>query len=152
MLRIKLRERLREDLGGTYSINASGSFTHHPVCRYRIDFRFGSDPDRVDELTTEIFTQIDSLKNYGLDEEYLKKVKEIQIREYETNLKKNNFWMSNLEYKYYHNDPPEDILNYLTLVNALTVDKVQKVARKYLNTENFVQVVLYPEDSDLGNK
>ncbi len=152
MLRIKLRERLREDLGGTYSINASGSFTHHPVCRYRIDFRFGSDPDRVDELTTEIFTQIDSLKNYGLDEEYLKKVKEIQIREYETNLKKNNFWMSNLEYKYYHNDPPEDILNYLTLVNALTVDKVQKVARKYLNTENFVQVVLYPEDSNLGNK
>jgi len=148
MLRIKLRERLREDLSGTYSINASGSFTHHPLGRYRIDFRFGSDPDRVDELIGEIFTQIDSLKNFGLKEEYLKKVKEIQIRDYETNLKENNFWISNLEYKYFHDDPPEDILNYPTLVKSFTMDRVQEVARKYLNTDNFVQVVLYPAKSN----
>ena len=126
MLRIKLRERLREDLGGTYSINTSGSFTHDPVGRYRIDFSFGSDPDRVDELIDEIFTQIDSLKTYGMEEEYLRKVREIQIRKYETNLKENNFWMSNLEYKYFHQDPPEDILTYLTLVNNLTLDKYKK--------------------------
>jgi zinc protease len=152
MLRIKLRERLREDLGGTYSINASGSFTHHPIGRYRIDFQFGSDPNRVDELTKEIFTQIDSLKSFGLKNEYLQKVKEIQIRDYETNLKENNFWISNLEYKYFHNDPPEDILNYLTLVNALTMDRVKEVAQKYLDIDNYVQVVLYPEDSDLSIK
>jgi len=145
MLRIKLRERLREDLGGTYSINASGSFTHYPECRYRINFSFGSDPERVKELSTEIFTQIDSLKNFGMKKEYLEKVQEIQTREYETNLKKNNFWLSNLESKYFHQDPPDDILNYLTLVNSLTIDKVQRVAQKYLNTANYVQVVLYPE-------
>ena len=149
MLRIKLRERLREDLGGTYSINASGSFGHYPNCRYRINFRFGSDPERVQELTSEIFAQIDSLKNFGMKEKYLKKVREIQIREYETNLKKNNFWLSNLESKYFHREPPDDILNYLTLVNALTLDRVQQVARKYLNTDNFIQVVLYPEKNEI---
>jgi zinc protease len=145
MLRIKLRERLREDLGGTYSINANASFSHYPLGRYRIDFRFGCDPDRVQELTREIFVQIDSLKNFGMKEEYLNKVREIQTREYETNLKKNNFWISNIEFKYFHGDPPEDILNYLPLVNTLTMEKIRKVAKKYLNTENYVEVVLFPE-------
>ena len=145
ILRIKLRERLREDLSGTYSINAYGSYMHFPFTRYRITFQFGSDPERVKELTTEIFTQIDSLKNFGTTTEYLQKVQEIQLREYETNLKRNSFWLSNLEYKYYHGESVEDILTYKDLVNHLTLEKIQQAAKKYINTNNYVRVVLYPE-------
>jgi zinc protease len=118
---------------------------HFPFTRYRITFQFGSDPERVKELTTEIFTQIDSLKNFGTTTEYLQKVQEIQLREYETNLKRNSFWLSNLEYKYYHGESVEDILTYKDLVNHLTLEKIQQAAKKYINKNNYVRVVLYPE-------
>lgn len=146
VLRIRLRERLREDLSGTYSISVNGGFVHIPIERYRITFQFGSDPDRVDELIKEIYLQVDSLRSFGTTEEYLQKVKELQLRAYETNIRKNNFWISNLEYKYFHAEPIEDILTYPDLVNELTLDDIQNAAKKYLNKENLVRVTLFPEN------
>lgn len=144
-LRIKLRERLREDMSGTYSINVYGGYTHHPIERYRITFQFGSDPERVEELCSEIFTQIDSLKSFGTSDVYLKKVKKSQLLSYETNLKENNFWISNLEFKYFHDEPLNDIFSYKELVTALTLEDIRNAANKYLNTDNYVRVVLFPE-------
>ena len=144
-LRIKLRERLREEMSGTYSINVYGSYVQFPIQRYRITFQFGSDPARVDELCSEIFTQIDSLKVFGTTAVYLNKVKESQLRAYETNLKENEFWIANLEFKYFHQEPLNDILTYGELVNTLTLEDIQDAAIKYLNTDNYVRVVLFPE-------
>jgi len=144
-LRIKLRERLREDMSGTYSINVYSSYVHFPVQRYRITFQFGSDPERVEELCSEIFTQIDSLKAFGTTDVYLNKVKESQLRAYETNLKENEFWISNLEFKYFHQEPLNDIITYNDLIKTLTLEDIKSAANKYLNTDNYVRVVLYPE-------
>jgi zinc protease len=66
LLRIKLRERIRESLGGTYGVRVSGSFSRFPRQRYQIAINYGSDPQRVDELTAAIFKQIDSLKSREL--------------------------------------------------------------------------------------
>jgi zinc protease len=145
VLRIKLRERLREDMGGTYSVSVSGSYLHMPIERYRISIQFGSDPERVEELRNEIFTQIDSLKSFGTTEKYVNKIKESQMRSYETNLKKNEFWLSNLEAKYFHGEPIEDITTYPELVGQLTLEDIQRAAQLYFNTDNYVNVVLYPE-------
>jgi zinc protease len=146
MLQIKLREKLREDLGGTYSITANSSFTHHPLERYRLTFSFGCDPQRADELSDVIFTQIDSLKNFGMKDNYLSKVKEIQLREYETDVKKNNFWISNLEFKVFHQEQIADILTYPEMVKNLSMDEVQQAAREFLNLDNYIKIVLYPEN------
>jgi len=146
MLQIKLRERLREDLSGTYSISAGSSFDHYPLERYQLSFSFGCDPRRTDELTAEIFTQIDSLKNFAMKESYLEKIKEIELREYETDLKKNDFWISNLEYKYFNQEPVEDILDYPEMVRQLSMKEVQTAGQKFLDVNNFIKVVLLPEN------
>jgi zinc protease len=148
VLRIKLRERIREDLGGTYSVRVSGIYPHYPIERYRITIQFGCNPERVEELTTEVYSQIDSLINYGTTDDYLKKVKEIQLRGYERSSKENNFWLNRLEFKYFHGEDPNDILDYPDLVNNLTLSDIQNAAKKYLNKENLVRIVLYPEQSN----
>jgi len=148
VLRIKLRERVREDLGGTYGVRVSGSYPHYPIQRYRIDIQFGCNPDRVEELTKEVYTQIDSMINYGITEDYLKKVKETELRDYERNSKENNFWVNNLEFKYFHGEDPNDILDYPRMVESLTLADIQNAAKKYLNKDNYVRVVLYPEKQE----
>ncbi len=146
ILNIKLRERIREDLGGTYGVRVSGIFSHFPVERYRIKISFGSDPERVEELTKEIFTVISDLKDNGTTKEYLNKVKEMDTRELEINLKDNDYWLRSLEYRNFNGIDPEDILNTRDRIDRLSVGDVQKAANRYLNTDNYFRVVLYPEN------
>ena len=47
MLTTRLRERLREQLGGTYSVGASARASLLPDTEYRISIGFGSDPARA---------------------------------------------------------------------------------------------------------
>jgi zinc protease len=146
VLQIKLREKLREDLGGTYGVSVYGSYPHYPKEEYSINIRFGSDPQRVNELKSVVFTQIDSLKNYLVDEDYLNKVKEIYYRDYESNLKENRFWLNNLEHKFFHNEDMNEILDYANLVKSISLANIQRAAAKYFNMNNYVRVTLFPEE------
>jgi zinc protease len=145
VLRIKLRERIREDLGGTYGVRVSGSWDHYPVPRYRITIQLGVNPERVPELTAEIMNQIDSLRNFGTTDVYLTKVKEMNRKEYEVNIKDNGFWLGNLDFKYFHSEDPMDIITYPDMVERLTLQDIQNSARQLLNKNNYVNLILYPE-------
>jgi zinc protease len=146
VLRIKLRDRIREDMGGTYGVRIRGDFDRYPRQQYKITISFGANPERVEELTQEIFNQIDSLRSFGTSETNLQKVKEMHRREYETNLKENGYWMSALRLRYQNNLDPADIIRDDEKIDQLTLADIQEAARKYLNPENYVRVVLYPED------
>ena len=56
-LRIRLREVLREDLGGTYGVGVSATQTSRPIDRYTITINYGSDPERADELADAVFAE-----------------------------------------------------------------------------------------------
>ncbi len=146
VLQIKLREVLREDLGGTYGVWVSSNSSRYPDEEYRISISFGSDPDRVDELTQVIFEQIDSLKTVGTTDLYVNKVKEMHKRRRETELKENSFWVGSLEYLDFNGVDPRLLIQYPALVDSLTGDAVQQSAQKYFNMDRYVRVVLYPEE------
>ncbi|MCH8125651.1 insulinase family protein [candidate division KSB1 bacterium] len=146
-LRIKLRKALREDLGGTYGVGVNAGTSHYPNEDYSISISFGCAPDRVDELTQEIFTQIDSLKSFGIDDETVTKVKEAQKRTREIDLKKNGFWLSILQFYYQHDIDPVSVLDFDERLKNLSASDMQKSAQKYFDLNNYVKVVLLPEDS-----
>ena len=95
-VRIKLREVLREDKSGTYGIRVSSTGKHAPDEEYQIEISFGCDPTRVKELVKTLFTQLDSIRNFSLDETYIEKVKEMQIRDNEVQRKENDYWVKTL--------------------------------------------------------
>lgn len=152
VLRIKLRQRIREELGGTYGVRVNGSFSHYPRERYQISINYGSDPERVMELTEQIFSQIDSLKTGGTTEEYLTKVKEMDLREYETNLQENTFWLNSLKSHSIHGINPMNILEMDDRIRRLTLEDIQAAAQDFLNTDRYIRVVLYPGDYKIGHK
>jgi zinc protease len=145
VLSIRLRERLREQLGGTYGVGVSAIPEHYPRPRYAIAVDFGSAPERANELAAAVFAEIDSLKANGPRAQDLEKVKETQLRERQTSLRQNGFWLSALYGYLYNGWDPRDILAYGDQVKHLDAAAVRDAARRYLDERNYVQVTLYPE-------
>jgi len=145
LLNIKLREVIREEKGGTYGIGAGGSPSLYPHQEYSISVSWGCDPARVDELVKTVFQQLDSLRIKEPDQVYIDKVKEIHRRKQAVNLKVKRFWLSNLRQYYANAENPEQILDYNRLVDGLSPKAIFTAANKYLDPNNVVKVVLFPE-------
>lgn len=147
MFNIKLREVLREDKSGTYSIRVRGGGSKIPREEYRVDISWGCDPNRIDELTDAVMEQIDSLKIQPLKEIYVTKVRETLLREHEIELKENKYWVNYLYNNYLYNREMSEVLTYPDLYRTLNAEAVQKAAQKYFNMDNYVKVVLKPENA-----
>ena len=120
-------------------------FYRIPAAKTTININFGCNPERVDELTSAVFSVIDSLKNFGTTPETLAKVKETQNRQREVKLKQNKFWVGVLSNYMMNNEDPLEMLNYNSWVEKLTNDDIKTYANKYLDINKFVKVVLLPE-------
>lgn len=145
VFQIKLREVLREEKGGVYGVMASASPMHYPIQRYAIRIGFGCNPERVDELLGEVQKQIDSLRTAKVLNSYIEKVKELQTRDLETNLKENDFWLSSMSQYLMHGEDVNLILERGKRIASINQDLVLRAAQKYLDQKNVVKVVLYPE-------
>ncbi len=145
VMRIRLREQLREDLGGTYGVQINARTRRLPDQEYSFQISFGSDPGRVDELVAEALRQVDSMRNSGPTEEEIEKVRELQRRAWETALKENGFWLRQLVARDQHGEEYGLILEHEERFDALSADIVRAAARRYLDSQNYVQITLVPE-------
>jgi len=146
LLNIKLREALRENLGGTYGVSVSPGASRDPLPSYRFTIGFGSAPERLEALTTAALAQIDSVKRFGTTPEYLNKVKEAALRSRETAIKQNGYWVSQIASFDQSGWPLAEIPDGDKLISALTIADLQRAAVKYLRIDNYVRVSLYPEN------
>lgn len=145
VLRIKLRENLREDKSGVYGVSVKGSPMKYPSQKYEIDISFGCAPENVEMLVKSTLAELDSLKTYTVSDIYINKVKETQKREFEVNLKENKFWLSSLNSYYFYNNDLSLLMKYPQRVEGFSSDAVQKAAQKYFDGNNYIKVVLYPQ-------
>lgn len=144
VLNIKLRETIREEKGGTYGVGSYHQIYRIPESHYSINIRFGCNPDRVNELVQSAYDVLDSIKTFGPDEIVMTKIKEIQKRQRELNLKENGFWSGIISNYLENNEDLVEMLNYYKWVDEITADDIKKAANEYLGN-NVVKVVLYPE-------
>jgi zinc protease len=153
LLNIKLREALRENMGGTYGVSVFPGATRDPVPSYRFSIGFGSAPERLEDLTAAALLQIDSIKRFATTPEYLNKVKEAALRARETAIKQNGYWLSQIATFDQNGWPFGEIPDGDKLITSLTAENLQHAAQLYLRTDNYVRVSLYPENfAAAGNK
>jgi zinc protease len=146
ILAIKCRESMREDQGGVYGVSISGSPEKLPKSKYSIMSQWGCSPDNIEKLSRTVLNEMNKIKKEGPTETDLNKVKETMIRERETQIKENNFWLSYLQNHYLFENKILSLEEYKTLVNSFTVKKIQVIANRYLDTENYVRVALTPKE------
>lgn len=145
-LDIHLRETLREERAGVYSVAVHSSATDRPAPAYTLSVYFGCDPKRAHEMTRAVFDEIDAIQTTLDLDDIVVKIREQQRRQRETSLEQNNFWLSTL--RFYTEHPAEDmndIFRYTELIDSLTAEDLRGAARQFLR-EQYVQVTLLPEE------
>jgi zinc protease len=144
ILQNRLLEKLRESLGGTYSVSAVASGGREAPATAGATISFGSAPERAEELTKAVMSEIAALQSQGPSAAEVDKVREAQRRAHELAVKQNGFWLGNLGSAYQYGDDPRDILKQEDRLKLLTPEAIREIARKYLRMDNFVQVTLLP--------
>ncbi len=144
LVREHLLDVVREELGGTYGLNANATFNRLPRPRYQFSIGFGCAPDRVDELTGRIFKELDRLRTLGPDTADVRKLKEEARRTREVALKDNGWWLNQLYAASVYEWPFATIPAGAERIETISARTIQDAARRYLNPDRYVQVVLLP--------
>ena len=144
VLAIKCRESMREDQGGVYGVSIEGNSAKLPKPEYTITSSWGCSPENIQKLTRTILDEMEKIKTDGPTETDLNKVKETLVRDRETRIKENSYWVAALQNHYLLGDRLRSIEEYKEFVNSITVKDIKAVAKKYLDTEKYVEVSLTP--------
>ncbi|MCG5055581.1 MAG: insulinase family protein [Myxococcales bacterium] len=146
-LGIKLREVVREELSGTYSINVSHNLSRRPRQEYQIGISFTCAPDRVEALTQVVRSELEAVRVHGLSEDYVTKVKMAARRQHELNLQQNGFWLRVLADAARFDDDPRIVLSAPLRIETLSTSRLQAMAKKVFDTRHHMRAVLRPEGS-----
>ncbi len=146
LLSIKATEKLREEMGGVYYGQFSSTFNNRPYNNYTINMGFPCGPENVDKLTAALFEILKTVREKGIEQGDLDKVKETLRKQNDEMLKSNDYWLSSLSYAFIESYDPEWVLKYEGRVNAITTADIQKTAQKYLDMKNYIKAVLNPEN------
>ena len=147
ILEIKLRESMREGQSGVYGVSFEGTASKLPRRQYTIYSQWGCKPENIENLTKTVLDEMAKIKKDGPLPSDLDKVKETLIRERETQIKENGFWLGYLQNHYISGNRILSLEEFKALVNSVTVKMVKDVANRYLDTDNYVEVSLTPKEA-----
>jgi predicted Zn-dependent peptidase len=95
-----------------------------------------------------LFDVVDELRTQELGDAYVQRVKETLRSGFEEGLTSNQFWLGQIEYALKNDRPMSAIRRYLDLVDAVDSASIAAAARRYLPEDAYVQVTLYPGQSE----
>lgn len=147
VLSIKLRETMREDLGGVYGVGAGGRISRSPFQERTFSISFGCDPTRVDELVKAAFEGAAKIAKEGVDDATLERVKQTFVRTRETELRRNGFWLGWLSTAYKYGDDPALVLDTAPVVARMKPDLVKAAAKRFLGAKQYYLSVMLPEET-----
>jgi zinc protease len=145
VLRIQLRELLREDKGGVYGVGVNGDLSRLPKPNYSCGVSFTCSPANVADLTQSSLDEIKRLQKDGPSADNLEKVRETLLRNFEKGLKEDGFWLGSLQFYRENELAFPEILKLPERAKALTADQVRDAARKYFASDNMLNARLLPE-------
>lgn len=147
VIRIKLREALREDKGGVYGVNVSGGAQLEPNPNYTITVSFNCDPPRTEELVQAAQDVLNKAREIGAEDKDIQKVSETQRQTRIKQLKENRFWMGQVQNSYQYKINATNILmeTLEDRIKSLTAASLKASMNKYLNEGNKISITMHPE-------
>jgi len=146
-LGIRLREVMREDMGGVYGVGVGGDISRRPRQERVFSIRFGADPGRVDELVEAAYAEIDKVKKTGISDDILDKLRKGFRRTREQQLKSNGFWLGWLAEAARFGDDPDLILDPEPMIARMTNANTRAAARRFLGRRNVYTSILLPANT-----
>jgi zinc protease len=147
LLQSRLNDAIREELGATYSIEATSNVARFPKPEYRIRIEWTCDPARVDSLVQRVFQEIGAARNATLTQEGMARVRDILLKELDQRSQENGYLLNELARLYEDGDAANlaQVNQEPANIAALTAEAIHQSAMRYLDSANYVQVTLMPE-------
>jgi zinc protease len=146
VLSIRLREKVREDQGGTYGVRVNLSIGDVPEPNYNLSIGFGCSPEKTDTLFNMVVEELKAIMEDGPTDDEMQKVKEIYIRDRETSMKTNSFWLSSLQNMMVKQEPIFLFDAFKERIQSVKKENIKDVAVKYIDLNNYVHAVMLPEN------
>jgi len=146
-LTIRLREVLREQMGGVYTPSVTSSFERVPFDAYSLAITFQCKPLDIERLEQATRGIIAELEQKGAAPDYLTKLINQRTRSLEESYRDNDFWLGRLATKYQRGDDPREILILHELTKRITSENLKAAARKFLRRDQYLQAELRPRAS-----
>lgn len=146
VLELGLREILREELGETYSVGVGFSQEPHQRGGGHVSVSFTAAPENLEKMTERVMREIRRLQKEGPSEDLVNRAKEAALREHETGMKQNGYWISRLQAaKLIGHDPVTHILEREQRIAAATRGDLKGAYARYFPMERHTIVTLLPE-------
>lgn len=147
LLDAELTRRLREELGGTYSVSVSSDTVQVPEQRWVLTVRFGCDPERVDELILATEEALEAFRSSPPEPEAVQALAEQQRLDWEIDQVANGWWLGALSGNRERGEQPGEVLRYRTLYEGLSPEGVLATAQWALDPESRLLFVTLPEQA-----
>lgn len=140
-------EKLREEMSGVYTVRASSSLNKIPYERASLQILIPCSPENVDSLVYVAIGELINIQQSGVEDKNITKARETRRRQLETNSETNTFWLNTIQRTILSGGDLTSVTNE-ELIEEITSEEIQRIANKYFNSDNYLQVVLYPEEYD----
>lgn len=141
----RLREVLREDLGGTYSVTVNASYEKYPRQEYALAIAFGSAPERTDALFERVLAEAARFVGAGPTATELSDVRQAFIRDFETNLESNSYLATQMAARLENGEDVAGFFDLKASYETLSAEALHRAAKEFLNPGRYVRVSLFPE-------
>ena len=140
LLRIVYTEKVREDKGGTYSVQASGNLQHHPDDEALLRIAFQTDPQKYNSLIPIVYKELEKMATEGPSQQDLDKVKAYELKVYNQVLRMNNYWEYVLYTDLYNGIDVDTDFRYI--VENMTCGDIRTTLRNLLDQNNCIEVTM----------
>jgi zinc protease len=146
ILQSRLFDTIRQELGGTYSIEATPVSMKIPRPEFRVRIEWTCDPAKTTALVQRVFEEIDFVKGMTLSPGQMARVRDSMVRDFERNSQDNGYLLREISRRYENGESADlsGVVNLQARIGALTGADIRDAAQKYLNTNNYVKVIRMP--------
>lgn len=137
----RLLNKVREEMGATYSISASGSLSYIGPQNMEIITAFPMKPE-MQQATLKAIEKIFKEVSKKVTREEFDKVVEFMIKNYTEGREKNNPWLGNIAV--WSMSGTDTYNDYLEVLRTLTPKDVEKFVKQLLKQGNYRTVLLEP--------
>ncbi len=144
VLEIALRDILREELGQTYTVSADLSQGLPQRGGGHVEVSFGAAPENIEKMSARVLLEVQRLQKEGPNDDLVNRAKETARRNYETQLRQNDYWLRRFEAVRMWGQDPAMIAHRRERIEAITPAAVQDAFKKYFPADRMTVVTLVP--------
>lgn len=144
ILKFRMFDRLRKKENEVYSPSISLSMIDYSK-RYDLRVGFVCAPNQVGKLTQAVKEELQNLAKSGCSEEELQKFKQEIKASFDIQVKKNEYWLGQIEHHLKLNKNMIKIIQLDKEVDQVSKESFKKYASKYLSSNEIKTFILLPE-------